>query len=506
MTLKLRPYQDAAIDALRAGLRAGHKRQMLCMPTGSGKTAVAAALIKAADNKGSKVTFIADRITLVEQTAQRLMEAGVVPGIVQAQNTAGRNLPIQVCSAQSIEKRGFIADLDMLFIDEAHAQRTTITNFALALDKPVIGLSATPMTKGLGKVYTNIVNGSTTDDLIREGWLVPLRVYCSTPIDTNGLPVTAGEWSDRAVSSRVMSIVGDIVSDWVEYVYRVFGGPVQTLVFSSTVDDGWELCRQFWQLGYRFEQVSYRDKDDERRSKISRFRSGEITGLVSVEALARGFDVPQVQCLISARPYRSSVAAHIQQLGRGQRPASGKDFCLVLDHAGNYIRHAWATEAFWAQGVSELDAGEARKAARASEPESVEAAEAPERRCRSCNLVMPIGAELCPGCGMPAPVRRKARSTMVKPGRMLSYDDLREELDDIWPSLSRICLDKARGDVRKAIKMARAQFKEITGRWPDYRRELEPCAEAHPDLLNIVNRNRQRFYARQNILRRKGYR
>ncbi len=114
----LRDYQSASIELLREGIRDGHPRQILCAPTGSGKTLVGAYLIAEAAAKGSKAAFVCDRVALVNQTSKVFTEFGIPHGVAQGQNTFGRSLPVQVCSAQTIEARGFWPDLDLVIVDQ----------------------------------------------------------------------------------------------------------------------------------------------------------------------------------------------------------------------------------------------------------------------------------------------------------------------------------------------------------------------------------------------------
>src|SRR3546814_10004222 len=97
----------------------------------------------------------------------------------------------------------------------------------------------------------------------------------------------------------------------------------------------------FQGAGFNFQQISYKSgSDEDRKDLIEEFRksNSSIQGLVSCEVLTKGFDVKDVMCGISARPYRKSLSSHVQQLGRVMRPAPGKTFALWLDHSGNYLR------------------------------------------------------------------------------------------------------------------------------------------------------------------------
>jgi superfamily II DNA or RNA helicase len=86
--MQLRDYQERVIHELRDGFRAGHRRQILALATGSGKTVVAAHLIRNAAAKGHKSLFVVDRIELVDQAASHLHKIGLKVGIMQGENTA----------------------------------------------------------------------------------------------------------------------------------------------------------------------------------------------------------------------------------------------------------------------------------------------------------------------------------------------------------------------------------------------------------------------------------
>ena len=206
MELELREHQSWVIDALRDGFKAGHRAQLLYAPTGFGKTEVAIALMKATSDNYKKSAMILDRIVLVDQTSLRLEKYNIGHGVMQSnhwKNDSSRR--IQVCSAQTLERRNQFPDIDLLIVDECHITRSKITS--IIQDNPklkVIGLTATPFTKGLGSIYTNVICASTTGKLVEDKWLTPLKVYISKEIDMTGAKKLAGEWSPDDVSERGM--------------------------------------------------------------------------------------------------------------------------------------------------------------------------------------------------------------------------------------------------------------------------------------------------------------
>lgn len=333
----LRPYQLESIDGLRDGRRAGHRSQILMSPTGSGKSVIAAHLLREAARKYSKAAFIVDRVNLVDQTSALLDKYGIDHGVVQAGHWRWRPYErIQICSAQTIEKRGFFPDLNLLIVDEAHTTRKLTADLIKnRTDLTVIGLTATPFAKGMAEIYSNLVNVCTTNQLVADGFLVPLKMYAAKAIDMTGAKVVAGEWADREIEKRGIEIVGDIVSEWVDKTNLHFGGPVKTIVFSATVDHGEELCRQFNAAGYNFQQVSYRDGSDEtRRALIEEFRKADssIDGLISCEVFTKGFDVPDIRCLAEgSRVLTDRGLVPIEQISMSDRIWDGHEF---VTHGG----------------------------------------------------------------------------------------------------------------------------------------------------------------------------
>ena len=498
-----RDYQFRSMESVRQGIRDGHLRQILCIPTGGGKTICSAYLIAEAVAKGSKAAFVCDRVALVNQTSKVFTKFGITHGVAQSKNTFGRSLPVQICSAQTIEARGFWPDLDLIIVDECHSQRKAVLEFVTAIGKPVIGLTATPFSAGLAQTYSRVVNVTTTDKLIADKWLAPLKVYAAKEIDMKGAKTTGGEWLSSEVEQRGSKIVGDIVAEWQDKTDKHFSGPVKTIGFSATVEHGEELCRAFQAAGHDFRQVSYKDGNDESRAKlIEAFRRGEVLGLISCEALAKGFDVPDIQCGIAARPYRKSLAAHIQQIGRVMRPAPNKDFALWLDHAGNYLGFLDETLQFFAQGVDELDDGERGRVVR----KQFRATEAP--KCHRCGYVWGLDeeADLCPSCGLE---RGRGRSRVaVAPGRLEEVEGAAGRNQDwaadkrfVWQHIQRIATERRPGDPEAARKFALAQYRNWFDEWPygDYRPAWAP---ADPRVESRVRRQLNKWRRRQYAIQR----
>ncbi|CAM2155492.1 Type III restriction enzyme, res subunit [Paraburkholderia tropica] len=495
--INLRGYQHASIEGLRAGARGGHRAQVLMAPTGAGKTEIGAFLCEEVNRKGRRAAFIVDRVNLVDQTSERFDKYGIPHGVIQADHWRRRLYErIQICSAQTIEKRGFFPDLDLLIVDECHAMRkATAALIQNRTDLRVIGLSATPFTKGMADLYSNLVNVCTTNELIGEGFLVPLQIYAARAVDMTGAKVVAGEWSEKEIEKRGMSIVGDIVSEWIDKTNLHFGGPVKTIVFSATVEHGHELCRQFNEHGYNFQQISYLDGNpDERKAIIDEFKKPDSTihGLVSCEVFTKGFDCSDVLCGIAARPYRKSLSSHIQQLGRVMRPHAGKTFGLWLDHCGNALRFGEDTAHIFANGLDALDSGDLDKKARAEPSEK----EKKELVC-SCGFVLPPACRSCPACG----AERERRSLVENVAGVMEAvggvtaptaktPTYLKDKTSVWRQLCCLAIGRNPQNPEKAKKFALAQFLNLYGHWPKWdfsTVNLEaPCVELKGKIQSLM--------------------
>jgi superfamily II DNA or RNA helicase len=505
MPIVLREYQSNSIDALRDGIRAGHKRQILCCPTGGGKTEVGMALIQEAVAKYSKTAFICDRIAILDQTSERFDKNGIEHGIIQAGHWRWRPYErAQICSAQTLARRGIVEGLKLIIVDEAHTLFKTTTQFILDHPEVVtIGLTATPFTKGLGEIYTNIVNITTTNELISAGFLAPLRVFAAKPIDMRGAKIkSTGEWEEKEMEKRGLEIVGDVIAEWSKKTNELFAGAVKTIVFSATIAHGEELCRQWQAAGFNFQQVRAGDNEKERKELIEEFRKpdSEITGLVSCEALAKGFDVPDILMGVSCRPYRKSLSGHIQQVGRVLRSFPGKEFAVWNDHSGNFLRFYADTTSFFEQGLDGLAQDHLDSTAR-KEPEEKEIR---QMVCGQCSAVMSAGATSCLYCGWIRPKRLNEIEHLPGEMRELSLKEKKKQqpswLQDkelVWRQICHYSIRRKNGDLVAAEKFAKAQYQNLYGTWPRHSmRNIEPVPPSL-ELVGKIKSNLIRYFKRK---------
>lgn len=427
--LNLRDYQEETLSKLRQGFAEGKRAQILYAPTGAGKTEMAIALMAATKTKGNKAAMLLDRIVLCDQTSKRLERYNIDHGVLQSGHWRYRPYEnIQVCSAQTLERRGAFPGLNLLIVDECHQTREQTVEFIKNNpDVRVIGLTATPFTKGLGKTYDNVVSVTTTKKLVDDKILVPLRVFIAKEIDMSGAKKVAGEWSQAEATTRGMKITGDVVAEWITKTHEIFGEPRKTIVFSAGVEHGADLARKFQEHGYNFVSLSYKDDDDWKKQVIEDFSKPDtnIQGLIATDILTKGFDVPDVMIGVSARPFSKSLSSHIQQMGRVMRGAPDKEFAVWLDHSGNYLRFRDDWEEVYEDGVSKLDEGKEKAKKEPTEREKKES------KCPACHALWAAGSDTCYNCGH---VRERKNKVSSVAGEMqeLTAMSTRESKQEFW--------------------------------------------------------------------------
>jgi len=488
MELQLREHQSSVIDQLRQGFKDGHRCQLLYAPTGFGKTEVAIYLMKATADNWKKAAMVLDRIVLIDQTSLRLTKYQIDHGVLQADHwKKDKTQKIQICLSQTIERRNNLPDIDLMVVDECHITRQKISDIIQSNPKiKVIGLTATPFTKGLGSIYSNVVCASTTEFLVDNGWLTPLRVFIAKEIDMTGVKKLAGEWSPDEVTKRGMQITGDIVTEWEKKTYEVFGRPRKTIVFCAGVAHGQDLVEQFARKGYNFVSVSYKDNSEYKQEVIEDFARSDtdIHGLIATDILTRGFDVPDVMIGVSARPFSKSLSSHIQQLGRVMRSCEGKEFALWLDHSGNFVRFRDDWEEIYSNGVKTLDDSQEK-----TKPEPSEQVKA-ESKCPQCSALWAKNALSCVVCGFVRPRKQieQVEGELIE----LGFDSRipKELKQDFYSELIYIAQRK-----NYNINWASNKYREKFGVWPrglkDYPRIPSETTERWVKHRNIAWSKRQ---------------
>ena len=404
--MQLRPYQLTAIDDLRHSVAAGSRSPLLVMPTGSGKTLVAASLIRSAAGKGKQALFVAPRRELVYQTADKLAALDVPHGIIMAGEQAALMPAVQIACVPTLYRRCFrdgepvqasmfgrgfpLPSADLVVVDEAHANLSRMASQILAAYPGAvkIGMTATPARsdgRGLGELYDDLVTGPSVAELTAAGYLVPARYYGATTADLSAVRTQAGDYhrGDLGEAMNQPKLVGDVVENWLRICPER-----QTVVFAVNRAHALALHHEFEQAGVTSGYVDGETPAEDRKSVLHAIESGAIRVLCSVDVLSYGWDCPAASCAVIARPTKS-IARYLQVAGRVLRPYPGKQDCIVIDHAGvvDSLGFVDAEQPWSLDGKSKI---QDRKQSQRKEPNPI--------ACPSCKLTIKP-APTCPGCG-----------------------------------------------------------------------------------------------------------
>ena len=455
------PHQERAIAELRARMLAGAAHVMLMIPTGGGKTRLAAEIIKSALAKGKRVAFIVPRLSLVDQTVGAFAAEGIhCVGVMQAYHPGtDAEQPIQIISAQTLSRRKR-PEADLVFVDEAHLLHKSVLQWLTDSDQKhvkFVGLSASPWTTGLGRIYDALIIGATTADLIEAGRLSPCRVFAPSEPDLAGIRVVGGDFHEGDLAGRcdTVKLVGDVVTEWFK---RGEGRP--TLAYGVNCRHAQHIKERFLETGVACEYIDAYTEQRERERIFEAFRKGEIKVISSVGTLEVGVDLPLASCIVDARPTKSRMA-FVQRIGRGLRMAPGKVDCIILDHGGNCLRLGLPTDIH----QDHLDDG--TKTENDKKREAKERAEPLPKLCDECRGVIPPKAKECPCCG--APVLTRSIVTH-EPGELIEFGARRS--GKIEPTIADKAIFYAElrgyaGARRYAPGWIAHKFKEKFGTWPN---------------------------------------
>jgi superfamily II DNA or RNA helicase len=495
--IDLRPYQVDVIDRYNAAVDSGRKRILMVSPTGSGKTVIASAIVNTSAERKQRVLFFSHRREITKQTCEKLFALGIDAGIIQAGWPPRPGQPVQVASVQTLTARAIrgasieLPPADLVVVDEGHhsmaeTYRRIIDRYP---DAVLLGLTATPCRKdgrGLGNVFEVLIECPQVPELVRLGFLVPTVVYAPAEgPDLRGVRTQAGDYVESALAERMntVKLVGDVVTHW----YR-HGEHRKTVVFATDVAHSIHLRDEFRRSGALAEHIDGSTPREERDSILKRLACGEIEIITNCQVLTEGVDIPDISCLILARPTKS-MGLFRQMVGRGLRPSPGKTDCVVLDHAGSTHEHGFVEdEVQWTLEAS-------RRATNASHDKR-KAGGTKSRLCdcSRCGAIR-VAGERCRSCGfLPAP---PPRSVDFVDGDLARLDRNRRPQVDGPTAAEKLRWQRQLAHIayERGYRpgWSSHKYREKFGHWPNSS-QVSP-EPACPEVLSWV-RSRQIAYAK----------
>lgn len=368
--LRLRPYQQEAINQVVEAEARGVHRQLGQAFTGAGKTLIMGSL---AAQLGRPTLILAHRDELISQAAEKVAwcwpEANI--GVVKAERNDLWN-QVVVASIQTLAgsrrlerllARHYSAPFGLVVVDEAHHAssptyrkvldalgcRSTLVpdNPEFDIDVPppplLLGVTATP-DRGdrarLDDIFDEITFAYDIAWGIEAGYLSDLRgVQVQLAVDLNSVERSGGDYQDGALGEALEAAdaPSHVVAAWLEHALGR-----RTIVFCPTVDLARQTTNAFAAAGVRSDMVWGEQDLTERRRVLAAFGRGDLDVTNNVAVLTEGYDNPAVDCIVIARPTRSR-ALFAQMCGRGTRRFPGKEDCIILDLVGATADHKLCT-------------------------------------------------------------------------------------------------------------------------------------------------------------------
>ena len=349
-----------------------------------------------------------------------------------------------------------------------------------------------------------------------DKFLAEARVYIAKEkdrFDMAGAHTVGGEWTKDVCEERGVDIVGNIVENWIERNAHLGLDDPKTIVFGPTVAYCNRLVDVWKGLGYKFEVLSYKEHPDACADRIERFDEGEVRGLVSCEKISKGFDVADVEVLVSARPYKKSVISHIQQFGRLLRYCPDINMKYVYDHSGNYQRFMAETRTIHTSGIKKIP----------HKKDKIESGPAPTKVCPNCQCLLMLATTICPECGFEFHGREVTETAQEKGQvvweelkladdfkvreRQRDYSVRLKESKELqqWFSLCALAdeLLPLHVSEHKKVSWCLAQFKAVHDRWPRQLGRPYPffpdMGVRMPDLEKEVRKNYQNHLAMRDL-------
>lgn len=387
----LHPHQASMLAMLRDSFSKGSTRPVVYAATGWGKTVLAAHIVMAALDKGKKVMFIAPYTALINQTARSFMAQGLPqPGVIQADHPwTNPSKRLQIASIQTLSRRKW-PEVDLIINDEAHNMYKAMIDYMSNNKTPVIALSGTPFTKGMGKHYSNLLSSISMRELIDQGFLSDYVAYSHDKPNLTGIKTVAGDYHEGQLGERMSDpkLIGCIIDTWLKH-----GENRPTICFCVNVAHAEFIGAEFEKVNITNVVITGRTPMDEREVFFQQFKRGNIKILVNVGTLVAGFD-SDVRCIIDAAPTKSDIR-HVQKLGRGLRTAKGKDHLIILDHAGNLVNLGFPDDI----EIESLDTGDKQEAAERKEKQEKEKKEKKPKECAKCHHMKKADEHECSKCG-----------------------------------------------------------------------------------------------------------
>ena len=333
--ITLRPYQEAAVEAVSREWEEGKDRVLIVLPTGTGKTIVFSSIAFDRAHIG-RVLILAHRGELLEQAADKLKRStGLASSLEKAESTClGSWNRVTVGSVQTLQRPARLEQFppdyfNTIIIDEAHhalsdGYQTVLKYFSGA---KVLGVTATPDRgdmRNLGQYFDSLAYEYSLPQAIKDGYLCGIKALTiPLKIDMAGVGVEHGDYKAGDIGTALDPYLEQIADE----MAKVCKGR-RTVVFLPLVATSQKFRDILEEKGFKAAEVNGESSD--RKEVLADFDAGKYDVLCNSMLLTEGWDCPAVDCVVVLRPTKVR-GLYCQMVGRGTRLSPGKDHLLLLD-------------------------------------------------------------------------------------------------------------------------------------------------------------------------------
>lgn len=339
--------QSEAIKNIKDSIEKGHTKALAIAATGTGKTYLAA--FAAEDIKAKSILFVAHRIELLEG-AYRTFRSVFGEG---EENFSFYNANEKVLAKYTFASRQTLTtrlndipkdQFDFIIIDEFHhatsPQYEKIMSYFQA--KFLLGLTATPERTDHGNIYelaeNNIVSDVRLDEALTRDLLAPFHYFGISDDTITNLNDLSINQQDLVRKLNTNMRIDLILSNMKKYQYS--GDRLHGLGFCVNKEHAEYMCEQFNLNGIESVFLTGKNSDVERRMAIKKLRDEKdnLEFIFTIDIFNEGVDIPELNLILFLRPTESAIV-FTQQLGRGLRKSSNKEYVTVLDFVANHRKN-----------------------------------------------------------------------------------------------------------------------------------------------------------------------
>lgn len=340
--LRLRPYQNECVGACQKKWEEGYARLLVALATGLGKTILFSEIASQRIRKNNKerVLILAHLDELLTQATEKipLVDPNLQSHIIR-KGHIDHSAPVHLISVQSASTPQTLDQLrkvgyGLVIVDEAH--HTPADEYQVVLGElgcfsgqtKLLGVTATPFRtddRELDETFEVTAYKKGILEGIIEGYLADLRGI-EVPIDCDLGQSSGSDYNAGKLGRILRGVLPEVALDTIQR----YAPNRKTIIFVPTIEVARDVAATLVAHGISADHVSGEDTPTERRRKIADYRANKIRVLVNAMLLTEGFDDPETNCVIVARPTLSK-GLYIQMIGRGLRLFPGKSDCLVVD-------------------------------------------------------------------------------------------------------------------------------------------------------------------------------